>query len=130
MNYNPNNPYGQPYNTYVQPPVQPQRSGGTIAPSVLSFVFSLVNIPLFLIGLMWLQAGQETGAYIVAVALFFCGLSALLGIIGLIIGIAKGRAPAIVFAVIGMLIVFFEFIFYSQIFKGIDDILMYVINNI
>ena len=120
MNYDPNNPYGQPYTPY---PVQPRRPGGTIAPSILSFIFSLVHIPLLIVGFFWLYAGVEPGYYIIALALFLCGLSVLLGVIGLIIGIVKARAGAIVFAIIGLLIAAFAVFCYAEVFEEVSAVL-------
>ena len=116
MSYDPN----LPYNPY---PVQPRRSGGTIAPSILSFIFSLVHIPLLIVGFFWLHAGVEPGTYIIAFALLLCGLSVLLGIIGLIIGIAKARAGAIVFAALGLIIAAFAIVFYAEV---LEDVLEYI----
>ena len=108
MNYNPNIPY-------VQPPVQPPRPRGTIAPSILAFIFSLVNFPLMMVGLFWIEGARlEAGYYIVAFAALLCVLAILLGAIGLLIGIVRARAGAIVFAALGLVFAGFEIFVYSE----------------
>ncbi len=124
MSYDPNNPYGQPYNPY---PVQPARPRGTIAPSILSFIFSLVHIPLILIGFFWIEAGFEAGAYIISIAVFLCALAGLLGIIGLIIGIVRARAGAIVFAALGLVIAAFAVVLYGEILEEVFEYFSYIL---
>ena len=126
MNYDQNNPYGQPeqanpygqpYNPYVQP-VQPQSSK---ALSILSFVFSLVNIFFFAIGMGLAFDREESGIFFIVLALVLCVLAVIFGIIGLVKGIKSRCVGGIVFAAIGLCFSVVEvFIYFTGMVEAID----------
>ena len=114
------NPYGQPYNPYGQP-VQPAQPQSSKVLAVLSFVFSLINILFFGIGMGLAFDREESGVFFIVLALILCILAVIFGIIGLVKGIKARSAGGIVFASIGLCFSVVEvFIYFTGMVEAID----------
>ena len=128
MNYDQNNPYGQPQeNPYGQPmnpygqPIQPVQPKSSKTLSILSFVFALVNIIFFGVGMGLASEREESGIFFIVLALVLCVLSLIFGIIGLVKSIKGRNVGGIVFAAIGLCFSVVEiFIYFAGMVEAID----------